>query len=115
MAFPTLFSDGKGDPTNPSLVRDISFQEKVNNLIQFAENRNAPWVYKLASKICLLGIKHDSKKRKIQVKHITIHELQQMATRNNSAPVMSHLLQYVANIPGNILAKSKRRTQSLCY
>lgn len=28
MAFPTLFPDGKGDPTNPSLRRDIPLGEK---------------------------------------------------------------------------------------
>ena len=49
MAFPTLFPDGKGDPTNPSLLRDVPFQEKVKHLIQFAENRNGQWVYRFAS------------------------------------------------------------------
>lgn len=28
MAFPTLFPDGKGDPTNPSLYRDVQLGEK---------------------------------------------------------------------------------------
>ena len=27
MAFPTLFPDGKGDPTNQLLLRDVSFHE----------------------------------------------------------------------------------------
>jgi len=49
MAFPTLFPNGKGDPTNPSLLRDVPFQEKVKHLIQFAENRNGQWVYRFES------------------------------------------------------------------
>ena len=39
MAFPTLFPDGKGDPTNKALVTDISLAERVKHLIKFAENR----------------------------------------------------------------------------
>ena len=37
MAFPTLFPDGKGDPTNPSILRDIPLNEKIKRLIKFAE------------------------------------------------------------------------------
>ena len=30
LAFPTLFPDGKGDPTNPSLHRDMAFQKELS-------------------------------------------------------------------------------------
>ena len=33
MAFPTLFPDAKGDPTNESLLRDVSFPERIKHLI----------------------------------------------------------------------------------
>ena len=29
VAFPSLFSDGKGDPTNPSLYQDILVGERI--------------------------------------------------------------------------------------
>ena len=32
MAFPTLFSDGKGDPTNPSFVEMSLFKKKLTTL-----------------------------------------------------------------------------------
>ena len=43
LAFPTLFPDTKGDPTNPALLREISksdtesFGEKLKHLIKFGE------------------------------------------------------------------------------
>lgn len=37
LAFPTLFPDGKGDPTNPSLLKKIPLGERVKHLIKFAE------------------------------------------------------------------------------
>ena len=40
MAFPTLFPDGKGDPTNQALARDVPFLDRVRHLIKFAEKIN---------------------------------------------------------------------------
>ena len=40
LAFPCLFPAGKGDPTNPSLHRQLPFHEKVKHLIKFAERKN---------------------------------------------------------------------------
>ena len=37
MAFPTLFPDGKDDPLDPSLLREVSLLERVKHLIRFAE------------------------------------------------------------------------------
>ena len=37
MAFPTLFPDGKGDPTNQGLLRDVPLQERIKHLLKFAE------------------------------------------------------------------------------
>ena len=49
MAFPTLFPDGKGDPLDPSLLREVSLLEKVKHLIRFAEKTdNEQWVYRFA-------------------------------------------------------------------
>ena len=48
MAFPTLFPNGKGDPTNQALTRDVSLLERIRHLIKFAENVNGKWVYRFA-------------------------------------------------------------------
>ena len=34
MAFPTLYPDGKGDPTNPSLHEHVTLSQKINSLFQ---------------------------------------------------------------------------------
>ena len=55
MAFPTLFPDGKGDPTNSALFCDtsdsttMSFAAKLKHLIKFSEKINGKWVYRFAS------------------------------------------------------------------
>ena len=55
MAFPTLFPDGKGDPTNNAIVSDISnnstqsFADKLKHLIKFAKFIDGKWIYRFAS------------------------------------------------------------------
>lgn len=45
MAFPTLFPDAIGDPTNSATMRDVTLGDKVKDLIKFAENIDGKWVY----------------------------------------------------------------------
>ena len=53
MAFPTLFPDSKGDPTNND--RDLaksateSFAMKLKHLLKFAEFIDGKWIYRFAS------------------------------------------------------------------
>ena len=49
MAFPTLFPDGKGDPTNQGLLRDVPFQERIKHLLKYAEVIDGKWVYRFAN------------------------------------------------------------------
>ena len=55
MSFPSLFPDGKGDPTNSATLRSISqndtesFSQKVKHLIKFGEKVNGKWVYRFAA------------------------------------------------------------------
>lgn len=48
LAFPTLFPDSKGDPTNPSLLKNVTLKEKVKHLIKFAEKKDNIWHYRFA-------------------------------------------------------------------
>ena len=38
--FPTLFPDGKGDPTNQALLSDVPLPEKIKHLMKFAQKIN---------------------------------------------------------------------------
>ena len=56
LAFPTLFPDTKGDPTNPAIIREIAksetenFADKLKHLIKFAEiDDKGKWFYRFAS------------------------------------------------------------------
>lgn len=50
LAFPTLFPDGKGDPTNPCLHRDVPFNERIKRLLKFAERTvNGKFYFRFAS------------------------------------------------------------------
>ena len=44
----TLFPDGKGDPTNQGLIRDVPLQERIKHL-KFAEVLDGKWVYRFAN------------------------------------------------------------------
>jgi len=55
LAFPTLFPDTKGDPTNLALLREIaksdteSFAEKLKHLIKLGEIEKGKWFYRFAA------------------------------------------------------------------
>lgn len=49
MGFPTLFPDGKGDPTNLATKRDATLAEKIKNLIKFGEKIGGKWHYGFAA------------------------------------------------------------------
>ena len=46
MVFPTLFPDGKGDPTNHSLNRYLPFSQSIKHLLRFGEFLSGKWVYR---------------------------------------------------------------------
>ena len=58
MAFPALFPDSKGDPTNSPTMRHVTLGDKIKHLIKFAEYNNGKWTYRVCKSptVCLLGI-----------------------------------------------------------
>ncbi len=97
MAFPTLFPDGKGDPTNEVLVRDVSLGAAVKHLIKFAENVNNKWIYRFAShpRFSYWVFNMILRKRTLQQigtflkqnpgeAHLSIQELHEMAASDSS-------------------------------
>ncbi|CAB4040611.1 Hypothetical predicted protein, partial [Paramuricea clavata] len=113
MAFPTFFSDGKGDPTNQELMRDVPLQERIKHLLKFAEIIDGKWVYRFAShpRFSYWDFNMIQRKRILQQSgiflkqnpgeaHLTIDELRDMAASNNANVFMSKVSRYVGNIAG---------------
>ena len=113
MAFPTLFPDGKGDPTNQELLRDVSLQERIKHLLKFAEIIDGKWVYRFANhpRFSYWAFNMIQRKRILQQSgiflkqnpgeaHLTIDELREMAASNNANVFMFKVSRYVGNIAG---------------
>jgi hypothetical protein len=113
MAFPTLFPDGKGDPTNSGILMDVALQERVKHLLKFAEMIDGKWVYRFAShpRFCYWAFNMIQRKRILQQSgiflkqnpgeaHLSIDELREMAASNNANVFMSKVSRYVGNIAG---------------
>ena len=112
MAFPTLFPDSKGDPTNPALQRHVTFHEKIKHRIKYSEFIDGKWVYRFAShpRFSYWAFNVNLRQRVLQQTgiflkqnpgeaHLTIDELQEMAA-NNVPALMSKVSGYIANVPG---------------
>jgi hypothetical protein len=113
MAFPTLFPDGKGDPTNQGLLRDASLQERIKHILKFAEIIDGKWVYHFANhpRFSYWAFNMIQRQRILQQSgiflkqnpgeaHLTIDELHEMAASNNANVFISKVFRYVGNIAG---------------
>ena len=113
MAFPTPFPDGKGDPTNPSLLRDVSFSEKIKHLIKYAERTGDNWTYHFAThprftywalnmmqRTRTLGQCQIFLKQNPDEAHLNFDELKEIAESGDPAHLMAKMSHYVANISG---------------
>lgn len=119
LAFPTLFPDGKGDPTKFSTRKMIaksdteSFSEKIKHLIKFAEFIDGKWEYRFAAhprfgfwaynmlyRRRLLGQGSFYLKQNPGEANLTIEELQEMVRDGSYTSIMKKLLRYAKNITG---------------
>ncbi|CAB4029508.1 Hypothetical predicted protein [Paramuricea clavata] len=113
MAFPTLFPDGKGDPTNQGLLRDVPLQERIKHLLKFAEilmvngytvlpttPRFFYWAFNMIQRKRILQQSGIFLKQNPGKAHLTINELREMAASNNANVFMSKVSRYVGNIAG---------------
>ena len=109
MAFP----DGKGDPTNQGLLRDVPFQERIKHLLKFAEIIDGKWVYRLANhpRFSYWALNMIQRKRILQQSgiflkqnpgeaHLTINELREMVANDSANVFLSKVSTYVSNIAG---------------
>ena len=104
LAFPTLFPDGQGDPTNPSLMRDVEFAENVKHLLKFAEVKSGKWFYRfethprfsywalnMIQRRRALGQASFFIKQNPGEAHLSVEELQQMANNATATNLMSKI------------------------
>ena len=114
MAFPTLFPDGKGDPTNQALQRNVPLSERIKHLMKFGGKIDDKWVYRFANhpRFGYWAFNMIQRMRTLQQTgiflkqnpgeaHLTIDELREMATSGNSAVFISKVSRFVANIVGS--------------
>lgn len=114
MAFPTLFPDGKGDPTNSATKRNVTLGEKVKHLIRFGERINDKWEYRFAShprfaywafnmlqRHRLLAQGSVYLKQNPGDSHLSVQQLKQMLTSNTYSTFMSKLMHYSKNVTGS--------------
>ena len=124
MAFPTLFPDAKGDPTIPSLNRDVPFSKSVKHLLKFGEWFGDHWVYRFAKhpRFSFWALNMIQRKRTLQQSsvfikqnpgdsHLTIDQLHEMASNNSSTVFMKKLSRYVGNITGSNAYWRKKRDE----
>lgn len=102
MAFPSLFPDGRGDPTNQALLSDVPLQERIKHLIKFGEIVDGKWVYRFASHPRKRTLEQTGMflKQNPGEAHLSINELREMAENNDVSVFMSKISQYVSNIAG---------------
>jgi len=114
LAFPTLFPDGKGHPTNPSVYQDVQFGEKIKHLLKFAEKKDGKWSFRFAlhPRFAYWAFNMIERKRILQQTgiflkqnpgeaHLTTDELQQMVANNHSHVFLSKISRYLANLIGS--------------
>ena len=119
MAFPTLFPDGKGDPTNSAIVRDISNSEvesfalKIKHLLKFGEFNNGVWNYRFTAhpRFCywafnILYRKRILSKGNLYVKrnpgdvNFTFDEFNEMVS-SNSSNLFKKMFYYTKELTGS--------------
>lgn len=124
MAFLTLFPDGKGDPTNPSLNRHLPFSQSIKNLLKFGEFLGGKWVYHFAKQPCfsywalnMIQRKSTLQQSSVFIKqnpgdpHVTIEQLREMGSRHASTNFMTKILRYVGNTTGSNAYWQKRQNE----
>ena len=119
MSFPTIFLDGRGDPTNHATTSTIteneteSFAQKIKHLIRFAEKIDGSWTYKFAAhprfaywsynilyRRRLLGQGNFFQKQNPGEANMTTEELREMLHFATYSKVLSKLMQCAKNVTG---------------
>ena len=114
MAFPTLFPDSKGDPTNTAIMHQATLGKKIKHLIKFSEYINGEWRYRFAShprfaywafnmiqRHRLLSQGSIFLKQNPGDARLTIEQLRQMLQSNTYTILMSKLMHYAKNVSGS--------------
>ena len=118
LAFPALFPDTKGDPTNSALRREIAqndteafAKKKIKHLIKFAEIKNGKFVFRYAAhpRFAYLAYNMLYRRRllgqgnfyiKQNANELSIDELRNLLHTDNHSQVMSKIMHYAKSVTG---------------
>ncbi len=113
--FPTLFANGKGDPTNKCRLRNVPFADAVRNLLKFAYKReDGTWFYPFAAhaRFAFWALNIIQRKRAVQqagvcleynenYKKYTVDEIKEILKKKDKPPGFIRQLQtYAQNVTG---------------
>ena len=113
LSFPALFPNGDADPTNPAILREVSFAGKVKHLIKYGRKLGNKWTFPFSShpRFSYWALNMIQRKRMLQqasvfIKqnpgeaHLTSEELRQLVESNNVSALLSKVFRYATNITG---------------
>ena len=119
MCFPTLFPDGKGDPTSNAILVDTgnnftdAFASKLKHLITFSERvsdkgfysfaahpRFAYWAYNILYRRHIFGQGSYFLKQNPCEANLTLDNLKEMLLSSSYNSLMSKLIHYSKNVSG---------------
>ena len=114
LAFPALFPDGRGDPTNPSLYQNIPFGDRIKHLLKYAEKKDGKWKYRFAThpRFAYWALNMIQRKRILQQTGIFLNQIQekhilQQRSSNKWQLIttlmlfLSKISRYLSNITGS--------------
>ena len=114
MAFPTLSPDGKGDPTNISLPKNVTLKEKIKHLLKFADRKDNKWQCRFAShpRFYNWALNMIQRKQILQQtgiffkqnpgeQHLTLDELREIVQNNEANVLLTKVSRYITNITGS--------------
>ena len=114
MAFPTLFPDSKGDPTNLSLCREVSFADRIKHLIKFGDISDGRLTYRFAChpRFSYWALNMIQRKRALQQTavylkqnpgdpHIFLTDIEYLKENNYLERMLQNMSRYTANILGS--------------
>jgi hypothetical protein len=125
LLFPKLFPNGKGDPTNKSRQIEVSETQAINHLIKVvANNSKNEQYYPIASHPRFKFWYYDRLRRHRSLEqckiymtqhkedaNLTIKQLKELITNDNSKQFMKKMTSYAANITGSDAYWSRRRSE----
>ena len=129
MAFPHLFPDSGGDPTDPDRSIEVTLKEASKHLLRLGnvENGNVSfpfardiqfpyWVLNTHQRHSMIEQAKVFRRTNYQNRDISTEELQQLLAQGNAGTTMHKIVHYAAKVPGSppYWAEQRQRLDNIC-